>query len=188
MTAAGAVLMPIMPADREVPLEELESKYNQITELYDFAGELIDTVESTFVKNPEAQWQAIEPLVHELGEATDALAEEYIHIAESLKKNAANTRASKARIEASLRRIYAAITEYRSRVQNHAKKAYDAIMNIADPIVDKIQRHVEKLVVIFMESVAVSLANIMSKTEQDQLKERQTRVAFMLHQMSQQQG
>lgn len=181
--------MPYTPAEeKHYTVEELESRYQDITVIYDYAGELIETVESRFVRDQQAQWSIVEPLVHELGEATDVLAEEFIHIAEGAKKKTLNGKMNKTRIEASLRRIYTAVHEYRIRVRDLTKQAYDAIENIADPIVDKIQRHVEKLVVMLLDFVQLSLTNMMGKAELDQLKQRETRVAFMLHQMAQQQG
>lgn len=170
-------------------VEELEARYQEITVLYDQAEELVATVESDFVKNPEAQLALVEPLINDIGDATDVLTEEFVLVAES-KKFKTSSKASKARVEGALRKIYVAIGEYKARVKTSGKKIQGAIQNIADPIVAKIQRQLEKVLVIFMEFVQASLFNIMNKAEAEALRARDTRIAMMMHQqaLSQQQG
>lgn len=170
-------------------MEEYETKYNEITRLYDYAEELVNTVESELVKNQEAQLEIVEPLINDIGDATDALTQEFMLIAES-KKTKAQNKASKTQIEGALRKIFTAITEYNNRVRDISKKAHGAIMNIADPIVQKIQRQVEQVVIIFLEFMQISLQSIMNKAELEMLKARDSRVALMMHQhaMAQQQG
>jgi hypothetical protein len=172
---------------KEHSMQELESKYNDITVLYDFAEELVSTVESQFVQNPDAQMALVEPLIHDIGDATDVLSEEFILIAESKRGKAA--KASKSRIEAALRKIYVSVTEYQAKVKASSKSATSALKNIADPIVAKIQRQVEQVVAVFLEFVQISLYSIMNKAEVEALRVRDTRIAMMMHQqaMSQQQ-
>jgi len=167
---------------KEYTMEALETKYNDITELYDYAEELVGTVESQFVQNPEEQMAIVEPLINEISEAADVLGEEFIMIAEATKGKAA--KASKSRIEASLRKIHAAIHDYNVRVQGTTKRATNALHNIADPIVTKIQRKVEQIIVTFMEFIQISLTNIMNKAEVEALRVRDSRVALMMHQMA----
>jgi hypothetical protein len=168
-------------------MEDFEAKYQEITRLYDFAEELVSTVESEFVKDPEMQLEIVEPLVNELSDATDVLAEEFLFIAES-KKYDTPGKASKAHIEASLRKIFAAIADYQSRVRDHTKKAHGAIANIADVVVKKIQRQAEQIVIVFLEFINISLLNIMGKPALEALKVRDPRVvALMMHQQSMQQ-
>lgn len=166
-------------------LEELEDQYNDITSLYDLAGELVETVDSQFITNQEMQWDIVEPLVSEIGEATDILTEEYITIAEAIKKRGSGN-VNKTRIESAFRRIYTTLNEYRQRVRDINKQAHNAIQNIADPIVDKLERAIDHVVAIFFEFVQLSLASIMHKTQLDQLKARETQVALALHKMSMQ--
>jgi hypothetical protein len=168
---------------KEYSMQELESRYQDITAMYDFAGELVDTVESKFVSDPEKQLEVVEPLISEIGDATDILAEEFILISEAQKKKS-QSKASKSRIEGALRRFYVAINEYNNRVRDTAKKAHGAIQNIADPIVQKIQRQVDKIVVVFLEFIQISLQSLMNKAELEALKLRDTRVAMMMHQMA----
>ncbi len=168
---------------KEYSMEDFESRYHEITKLYDFSEELVATVESELVQDPDAQLDAVEPLISEIGDATDMLAEEFMYIAES-KKNKTQSKASKKQIEAGLRKIFTAISDYNARVRDVSKKAHGSIMNIADPIVNKIQRQIEEIVVIFLEFIQISLQSIMNKAELDTLKARDSRIALMMHQHS----
>ncbi|MFW0777175.1 MAG: hypothetical protein ACN2B6_05605 [Rickettsiales bacterium] len=163
--------------------EALEAKYNEITELYDFAEELVSTVESQFVQDPEEQMAIVEPLINEVSDAADLLGEEFITIAESTKGKAQV--ANKTRIEGALRKVYMAIATYQKRVGKGAKSARDGINNIADPIVNKIQRQMEKVIGVFLEFVSLSLNNIMNKAEAEALRVRDTHIAMLLHQQAQ---
>ena len=170
-------------AAKEYTVEELESRYNEVTRLYDMAEEILSTVESRLVGNPEEQLEIVEPLVNEVGDAVDVLAEEFMHIAES-KRNKTPTKASKVQIEGALRRIFVAINEYQARVTNVTKKAHGSIMNIADPLVKKLRHQVEQVVVVFLEFIQISLQSLMNKSELDALKQRDSRIALMMHQMT----
>lgn len=177
-----------MAAHKHTSMPEFEAKYNEITKLYDFAEELVATVESPLVRDSGRQLEIVEPLIHEIGEATDVLAEEFILLAEG-HQNKNTGKASKHRIEASLRRIFVAIAEYQLRVRDITKKAHGAIQNIADPVVTKIQQHVEEVIAIFLEFIQFSLQNVMGQAAVETLKARNPRIALMMHQqaMSQQQ-
>lgn len=168
---------------KEYSMEEFESRYHEITKLYDLSEELVATVESELVQDPEKQLDIVEPLISEIGDATDMLSEEFMFIAES-KKNKTQSKASKKQIEAGLRKIFTAISDYQARVKDVSKKAHGSIMNIADPIVKKIQRQVEEIVVIFLEFIQISLQSIMNKAELDTLKARDQRIAMMMHQQA----
>jgi len=178
-----------LPKKHEYSMEECETKYNEITKLYDYAEELVSTVESELVNDPSSQLEIVEPLINEIGDATDTLTQEFILIAES-KKNKSQCKASKTQIEGALRKIFTAINDYNNRVRNISKKAHGAIMNIADPIVHKVQRQIEQVVIIFLEFINISLQSVMNKAELETLKARDSRVALMMHQhaLSQQQG
>jgi hypothetical protein len=162
---------------------DFETKYHEVTKLYDFAEELLATVESQFVTDPAGQLDIVEPLISEIGEATDMLSEEFIFIAES-KKFKQQSKASKKHIEAALRRVFAALNDYNARVLDVSKKAHGAIQNIADPIVKKIQRQIEEIVVIFLEFIQFSLQSVMGQAELATLKARDSRIALMMHQQA----
>jgi len=55
-------------------------------------------------------------------------------------------------VEGALRKIFAALNDYQARVHDIGKKAHGALMNIADPIVAKIHRQLEQVVIIFLSS------------------------------------
>jgi len=168
-------------------MEEFEGKYQEIIKLYDYAEELVSTVESAFIKDPEAQLEIVEPLINDLSDATDVLAEEFLFIAES-KKYKTTGKMSKTHIETSLRKLFVAISDYQSRVKDIAKQAHGAIANIADVIVNKIQRQAEQIVIIFLEFIHISLQSVMGKMELEALKVRDPRiVALMMHQQAMQQ-
>lgn len=173
---------------KDYSIQELEAKYLDITVLYDFADELVGTVESQFVKDPEQQLGLVEPLISEIGAATDILSEEFVLVAES-RRPKAKGKASKARIEAALRKIYGALHDYQTQVRGAGKRAQAAVKNIADPIVQKIERQLEKIVVIFLEFVHISLQSLMGHAELEALKSRNANVALMMHRhaMAQQQ-
>ena len=163
--------------------DDLEAKYLELTTLYDLAEELVNTVESSLVSDPNSQLEIVEPLINDIGDATDILTQEFIYIAES-KKNKTQMKASKTNIESALRKMFAAINDYQGRVKNISKKAHGAIMNIADPVVAKIQRQVEMVVVVFLEFLQISLQSIMGKAELEALKVRDSRIALMMHEHS----
>jgi hypothetical protein len=161
-------------------IAELQEKYFEITELYDLAEELVDTVESEFVQNPGQQYELIEPLAEGIGEAADVLSEEFMAIAEGKGKR------NKTRIEGALRKIYMAMESYNKRAQAIAGEASTGFRNIADPIVKKIKRQLETVIATFIEFVDLSLDRIMHKSEIEELKQRQEKIALMLHNVSQQ--
>lgn len=172
-----------MPTASQKSKQELEQRYHEITELYDLAEELVGTVESEFIADPQAQLAIVEPLIEQLGESTDILTEEFITLAENPKKT---NKTSKSRVEYALRKLYMAVDGYKKRVGASVRKNQDTLLNIADPIVEKLKRHVESVVAMFLEFVELSLDLIMNKAQVEQLKQNQVRVAMHLHQMSQQ--
>lgn len=157
-------------------LDEMEVKYNALTGLYDLADELLATVESPFVKNAEEQLAIVEPLIAEISDAADVLSEEFILIADG--RNGNGKKANKARVENSLRKLFAVLNDYQDRVKSTGK----SLKNIADPIVAKVQRHVEEIVVIFLEFINLSLASLMHKQQLEAIRVRDPRIALMMHQ------
>lgn len=152
--------------------EELEKHYRQITALYDLAEELASTVESEFVKNQDEQIALVEPLISQVAETADVLSEEYVSLFEvpSRKKNA------KTRIESALRKLYTAFEEYRARLGIKGKQLLAALSNIADPIVEKLRKQVEKITLIFMQLIELSLDRIMHKYEVEEFRRSNEKV------------
>jgi len=160
---------------KDYSIDDYKVSYHDITELYNQAEELVATVEHHSIKDQDAQLRTIEPLINDIIEATDVLSEEFILIAEN-KKNRAVSKFSKNRIEASLRKIFAAINNYQQTTKN--------ISNIANAIVEKIKSQLDKVVAVFFEFIQISLQSIMNKAELEALRVRDARIALMMHQIS----
>ncbi len=171
---------------RDYSIDELEARYHEITALYDLANALIETVLDQTVVSADAQMAVVEPLASEVLEATDILTEEYILLAKGLQHRNAHTM-SKTRMEGAIRRIYGAIGAYRSTVSKNAAVLTRNLKNVADAVVNKIQRQLERVISILVDFVQLSLASLMGKAELELLRVREARVALMMHQMSQQQ-
>jgi hypothetical protein len=146
--------------------DALEKQYRQITGLYDLAEELASTVESKFVQNPDEQMALIEPLISQVAETADVLSEEYVNLFEA----PARKKSAKTRVETALRKLFAAFEEYRTRSGLRSKKTLAALANIADPIVDKIRKQVEKITLLFMQLFELSLDRIMHKYEAEEFR------------------
>lgn len=164
-------------------VDDYKVRYQDITALYDCAEELVATVENKAVAVPQEQLDLVEPLINEIADATDVLAEEFLLVAESKSARTAG-KFSKKRIEGALRRVFAALHDYHENVKIIAARTKGAVSNIADPVVEKIQKQVDKVVTVFFEMVQVSLQSIMNKAELDALRARDSRIALMMHQFS----
>ena len=162
---------------KETDMSDLELKYHDITELYDLAEELLETADSQFISDPEEQLALVEPLIETVGESADVLTEMFCDVAG--KEKTANSHAKK-KVEGSLRKMYVAIDAYRKKAKKLAKKSSQTLINIADPIVAKIKRQVEVIVANFIDFIDISLDMIMQKTQIEELKRRQEKIAIML--------
>ena len=89
-------------------MDKQEKTYNEIISFYDFAEELIDTVEDKATADPVTQLDFVEPLVEQIEQATDELAEEYREFLKTGKKPGFLVRR---RIAKSLKNIYEALGE-----------------------------------------------------------------------------
>lgn len=167
--------------DMGMSKQQLRKDYDALMELYDYADDLAATVDSAFVADQEAQLDVVGDLIEQLGESADVLTEEFIGIAEGKRR----PKTAKSRVEKALRKIYMAIDAYYSRVGYGVKGAIRTVRNIADPIVDKIKKQLEQVIVIFLNFVQLSLERIMHKFEIEEMKRRHDRVAFLLHQAQQ---
>ena len=86
--------------------EQHEATYDRIMFFYDFAEQLIATVENPKTVDPAAQLAFIEPLVKKIEDATDVLAEEYREFVQTGKKPGLFKRR---RVEKALTSIYQTI-------------------------------------------------------------------------------
>ena len=173
-------------AIQHTALDTLEHQYQEITTLYDLADGLVSTVEHPSLTDAESQLRVVEPLVIALSDAADVLSESFISIAEASRGQSNTSKTSKTMIEAQLRKLYTSMHEYQLRVRMMSEQAHGAITNLADGIVQKIHRQLERVVAIFFEHISLSLQNIMNQAEIAQLKIREARIALMMHHWSQQ--
>ena len=160
-------------------INEMEVKYYDVMDLYSLADELVATVENDLVSNPEAQLDLIEPLVEAIGASADVLTEEFIELV-GAKPNRKTV--AKKKIEDALRQIYSAISDYTAKSGDVAQ----GVSNIADPIVKRLKRQLETVIAAFIDYVTLSLDRIMQKNDVEELKQRQEKIALMLHNVGQQ--
>ena len=101
-------------------MDKHEKTYNELISFYDFAEELIDTVENADVKDPVHQLEFIEPLVEQIELATDALAEEYRTFLQTGKRPGFLVRR---KIAKSLKNIYESLGECKKYSKKQAFKS-----------------------------------------------------------------
>ncbi|MBN8543437.1 MAG: hypothetical protein J0M34_04145 [Alphaproteobacteria bacterium] len=160
-------------------MNEMEQKYYEVMELYSLADELVLSTESNLVANPDAQLDLVEPLADAMGSSADILTEEFI----ALVDGKANRKTiAKKKIEDALRQIYTAISDYSEK----SAQMMHGVSNVADPIVKRIKRQLEAVIAVFVDFVTLSLDRIMQKNDVEELKQRQEKIALMLHSMGQQ--
>ena len=160
-------------------MNEMEQKYYEVMELYALADELALTAESNLVSDPNAQLDLVEPLIDAMGSSADILTEEFI----ALVDGKANRKTiAKKKIEDALRHIYSALSDYSEK----STKMMQGVSNVADPIVKRIKRQLEVVIATFIDFVTLSLDRIMQKNDVEELKQRQEKIALMLHSMGQQ--
>jgi mRNA-degrading endonuclease HigB of HigAB toxin-antitoxin module len=169
--------------NKNFSMDDYKSRYNEITSMCDSAEELLSIVESSSAQNPQAHLDLIEPLINEIADSSDVLAEEFLLIAENNEKRSSN-KFSKKRIEAALRRIFVTLNEYQESAKLASKKIGNDAVKLTNAVVKKIKDQLDKVVAIFFEFAQISLQNIMNKAEIDALKARDSRIALMMHQYS----
>lgn len=145
-----------------------EQKYEDITELYALADELLATVPES--KNPEVQLALVESLVETIGESTDILTDEYIGLCEG---NPARKKSAKGKVEGALRKIYVAMGDFSTRARDTKNAAY--------AVVKKLKRQLEQVISNFVEMVALSLDRVMQKHDLEEMKTRHANIALMLY-------
>lgn len=146
--------------------DNLEKHYKEISSLYDMAEELAATVESEFVKDPQEQIALVEPLIANVADCADILSEEFVNVLEK----PALAKSAKGRVESALRKIFIALEEYRTQLGLKSQKTLGSIANIADPIVAKIRKQAEKIILIFMSLMEISLDRIMHHFEIEEFR------------------
>jgi hypothetical protein len=79
-----------------------------------------------------------------------------------------------------MRKIFLALDEYRKQMGLRSKRSLEVIANIADPIVEKIRRQTEKVILIFMSFMEISLDRIMHKFQIEEFRRTNDRVMSTL--------
>lgn len=161
-------------------VEKARAGYDSITELYHLADDLLNSIATEDELQATLHLSVVEPFVGHLAEATDALSEEYLHAADG----GAVHKANRQRVEAAFRKLYLAFEDFNQRLHYMARETAATIRSSSDAVMAKMKRHVENLLVTFMEVMKISLSVIMGKSELEQLRVRDARVALLLHQMS----
>jgi len=160
-------------------LETWEQHYQDVLELYILADQLVTTATHPQVDDPETQIEVVGLLAETIGSTADILSEEFIALCEG---KASRKRASKKRVEDALRHAYGALGEYAAVARSLSAQA----RTITDGIVKKIKRQLELVITAFVDFITLSLDRIMPKHDVEELKQRQAKIALMLHQAAQQ--
>ncbi|MFN7612005.1 MAG: hypothetical protein ACK5WQ_04780 [Alphaproteobacteria bacterium] len=158
-------------------MQTWEQHYQDVIELYVLADQLVATAAHSQVEDPETQLDVVGMLAETIGSSADILSEEFIVLCEG---KPSRKRASKKRVEDALRHAYAALGEYALAARGLSSKA----RGITDSIVKKIKRQLELVITAFVDFITLSLDRIMPKHDVEELKQRQAKIALMLHQMS----
>lgn len=91
-----------------------EQFYGEIVRIYDLAEGLLDAIEHQDVKNPEDQVRLAEPVVRQVEESVEVLAETYLNFVEN--GEAANDSQMR-KVESAIRKIFVAISEFNDTVK-----------------------------------------------------------------------
>lgn len=154
----------------------LELKYQDIMMLFEMADQLIAKAETA--ANPEQYVEEVEALVEAVVDTADTLSEEFFII---INGKQSGKQTSKGKIETALRKSYTALNLF-------SKKASEATRKHAARLVNKLKRQLEVVIASVVDFVALSLDRIMQKQDIEEIKQRQVRIAQMLHNMAQHQA
>jgi len=98
----------------KMPSPEQRETYENIIKLYDYAEAIIEAIEQNPEPFPELRLKLVEPVLDQIEESAEVLAEIYIHYIETGKKPSSR---SKIKVEVAIRKIFAAIDSYRESVK-----------------------------------------------------------------------
>ena len=93
-------------------------------------------------------------------------------------------RVKKSRVEAALRKMFAAIDDYQHRLATASEAVRATARDLVEPLVAKLRNAVEEIIVVFLRVVDITLEKIMHKNEAEEVRKRNQRIAALLHQMS----
>jgi hypothetical protein len=79
-------------------------------------------------------------------------------------------KALKNKIEKSIRKLFMALEKYKENLQEASGETIIALSGLVNPIIAKIQKQAEKIMLIFMQMLEISLDKILRKNEVDEFK------------------
>ena len=144
----------------------LKAGYDDVISLYDIADELAATTESNSVKNIDDHLIIIEPIINDVADACEELAEEYIQLVDQ----PARGKSVKSKIEKALRKMFMALDKYRESLRDAGTSTIFIFSSLVDPVIAKLQKQIEKITLLFMQLLDISLDRIMRKNELDEFK------------------
>ena len=100
----------------EKEVEQFDLVYDQIAKLYDHAENILGFANHESVEDHEAFVAEIEPLVAQIEESANILAEDFSRL---IEKGETPTNAMRIRVSSALRRVLLAIEEYRTCVKKY---------------------------------------------------------------------
>lgn len=138
------------------PKLEQTATYDDILKFYDYAEELVSTVESKDTLDPSRQLDIVEPLVLDLVDCTEVIAEEYRGFALDERKP---DMLVKKRIEDALRTIHLGMNSCNQEAENlTAEPAAHIRSTSALPrILADLNKHVEKIFQVLCHQMNISL-------------------------------
>ena len=162
-------------------VQSYEGNFRKIVGLYDVAEELLLTVENQTEVNPELQLEMVEQIVETIEESADILAGEYANLAEGTQ---GKKKINKKIVEGALRKIFLSVDDYKKKASTISESAARSIDRLVKPVLGRLRGAVEEVVSFFLEVVEISLEKIMHKTEVEEMRKRNQRIAQLMHQMA----
>jgi|GEM_PF-984876 len=151
---------------KETSLEEKKEQYDTITVLYDVVDELTDGLEGLPLNVQGAVLDSAEPFLGELTNSTEVLADEYI----TISKEPASKKSSKGKIEKALRKIFMALEAFQQQMMELGNGVLSLLSTTIDPVLVKLKKQTEKILLIFMQMLEISLDRIIRKHEVDEFR------------------
>ncbi|MCD6035805.1 MAG: hypothetical protein K0R63_1546 [Rickettsiales bacterium] len=140
---------------------EQQKIHDSIMELYDFAEQLVDTVEHPDIDNPDHQLTVIEPLIEAIEETANVLSEEYREYVKTGKKPGL---LKKRRIENAMRTLYLAITKSKENTVEQLEHTSGVIAQLGHAwgrVTDSLQKHLEKVFSLMEQGLSISFKSFL---------------------------
>lgn len=139
---------------------EHEDAYNEIMKFYDYAEELIDIVESKDIEDPAEQIDIVEPLVLEIEESTEVLAEEYRNFVRQGGNKQPNI-LSRKRIETAFRNLFLAVQKCKllsaQKLQGALSLPMTRLSDKLNFVFESVNKQVERVFSIISHSMQMRL-------------------------------